>query len=286
MVAQTIEEALAALDPSEYLLELDNKQRAVYARLADAEAEYLKAFEKLGASVVRPPAKKTERVRHPLHRRALVVVPPDVGMPSTVELGQRVADWRTVVQEAAHEQRKADTIGTRGATLPVWLGPVDTLFTEPRPSYVAKKITTHLQRAYRGAKLSPEAAQEMLRKRLGKLQLALQYSLAHKKKDRIDRQLKLEDALMGSLEQLSEYIKHRRTDIESVRMYSGDSWRIYIRHSPGAVGVINTTIATIGLVPGDSGTVIVPCSESIQHPNPLNDIVTLPGGVEVVIRRT
>jgi hypothetical protein len=267
---------LESLDNSPWVVALSDDDRAAYSLMVKAEAAFLKDIEALGCGVLRPDSDRPTR-------RALVIVPPSLRLPSTAELARAVQGWKTTVEAAALEQGKAETVGKRGATMPVWIGldGIDAPLTDARPDYHSAKITAHLQPAYRGASLSPEEALTLLQDRLGRTKKALEHSEAKSKKDRLDDQRQRVIDLDSGVRALRKFIAQGLA--VSVRMHSGMSWRINIRTTEKQS--VATTVATIALVPGTASTVIAQAQSRYRKDDTTTETVRLPGGVELRIKR-
>lgn len=268
---------LASLDNAPWAVALSGDDRAAYLVMVKAEGAFLKALEALGCAVLRP-----ERQSDRPSRRGLAVVPPGVPLPSVAALRGAVEHWRATLEAAALDQGKADTVGKRGATMPVWIGldGVDVHLTDARPDYQAAKITQHLQPAYRGSAISPGEALTLLQDRLERTGKALQHSEAKSKKDRLDDQRQRFAELTGGVEALRRYILNNLA--VSARLHSGLSWRINIRTANKLS--IATTIATVALVPGSAATGISDASKRYRGDDPTTETILLPGGLEVRIR--
>lgn len=276
-MAEGIDKALEALDPSKYVVSLTKEERGAFFRVISEEQHILSTLKERGALVVHPVEDASRRIS----RRALVVVPKGVRLPSMAKLETEIGIWRAILEEAAIEQGKEPTVGSRGATMPVWIGPNgETLpLDSGKPAYVATKITTHLQRAYRGARMEPDEALAYLRQRLGNAQKSLAHSQKHYKHDRIPDQEEAIERIDASVAALIARISQKR--IVSVRIFSGESWRVNIKHEAATFA---TTVATIALVPGTTETIIAKAHRRERMADDV-EIERLAGGVELVIKR-
>jgi hypothetical protein len=274
-------DALEKLDNARWLVVLDDHMRKVYAQMREQEEAYLDSLKAAGATVLRfeKPGADDNEVSG---RRALVLVPPAMKMPSPKKLVAHVAEWRDTLAAAAARQDLEPTVGVRGASLPVWLGPngADVPFTEPRPAYAATVVTHHLQRAFRGARLEPDDALVTLRERVERTEAAIQHSIAHSKKDRIARQQEARDNLNGAITHLTALMS--QGCIASVRIQSGLSWRINIKCEDGSS--FASTIATIGLIPGAADATIKEARTRTTKDKDL-ETVLLPGGFLIYVTR-
>lgn len=278
MPQESLDQAIRSLDPSPWVVSLTKADRAVYARMVEAEHAYVKKFARAKCLIARPES-DTDRVV----RRTLIVVLPDVRMPDPSEMMAAVAAWREVVETAAAEQGKESTVGIRGATLPVWIGEqgIDHLFSEPRPDYVAQRVTHHQQPAYRGAALTPAAALKVLTDKKLRTENALAHSRRKSKKDRIPAQENRIEQLDAAMAQLMAFMRDGRA--VSVRMHSGLSWRINVRTTDKRS--IASSVATIALVPGTRETRIGPAPRRIHAEDESIEAILLPGGLELRIKR-
>ena len=269
--------SLASLDNSPWLVRLAAEDRYTYVRMVRAEAAFLDALAALGCAVVRP-----ERTNGRPSRRALAVVPHGVTLPASERLCQAVELWRATIEGAAAEQGKSDTVGVRGATLPVWLDASgqDVTFTDPRPAYRADKVTHRLQAAYRGAALSPGEALSLLQDRLERTRGALVQSERVYQHERArDQQRRIDDLEIG-IGDLAGFIK--RSLAVSVRMHSGMAWRLHVSTADEAFAVSASTIA---LVPGTAATLVEEARKRHREEDPSIESILLPGGLEVRIKR-
>lgn len=272
-------DALEKLDNARWLVVLDDHMRKAYAQMREQEESYLAALKEAGATILRfekPGAEDNEASG----RRALVLVPPAMKMPSSKKLVAHVMEWRDMLAAAVARQDLEPTVGVRGASLPVWLGPTgnDVPFTDPRPAYNAKVVTHHLQRAFRGARLEPDDALVTLRARLERTEAALEHSNTHSKKDRIPRQQQAIEDLTGAITYLTALMS--QGCIASVRIESGLSWRINVKCEDGSS--FASTIATIGLIPGAADATIK--AARTRTPKDKNvETVRLPGGFLIYV---
>jgi hypothetical protein len=273
-----IPEALSALDPSPWVVNLTSEERGIYADMLHAEHEYREYFSSRGCRVLH--ADDAEVLPR---RRTLIVVPTGFVLPDPKPICDVVSLWRSVVEDAAEAQGKRETVGSRGATLPVWLGlgGIDTPFTDPPPAYVAAKITTHMQTAYRGAALDPAAALSLLQDKLVRAEASLQHSIEKSKKARISGQEKQVAEITGAIGNLELYMQNDA--IVSVRLASGRSWRINVRTTEKES--ISSTIATVALVPGTAETVIGTAPSRKKSTD--QDVITMiiAGGIELRIKK-
>ena len=270
--------SLASLDNSPWLVRLAAEDRYTYVRMVLAEAAFLDALAALGCAVVRP-----EHTNGRRSRRALAIVPHGVTLPASERLCQTVDLWRATVEGAAAAQGKADTVGVRGATLPVWLGQdgQDVPFTDDRPNYEAAKVTHRLQAAYRGSALSPVEALSLLKDRLERTRDALVQSERVYQHERARDQQRRIDDLESGIGDLLGYIKSSLA--VSVRMHSGMAWRLHVKTAD--TDAIAATVSTIALVPGTAATVVDEARKRHRGDDPIIESILLPGGLEVRIKR-
>jgi hypothetical protein len=270
--------SLASLDNSPWLVRLDAEDRYKYIGMVRAEGAFLEALEALGCPVVRP-----ERTNDRPSRRALAIVPPGVPLPPSDRLCQAVAMWRETVEGAAAAQGKSDTVGVRGATVPVWLGQAgqDVPFTDDRPDYQAVKVTHRLQAAYRGAALSPGEAVSLLQDRLERSRDALLQSERNYQHERASEQRQRIDDLESGIGDLLGFIM--RSLAVSVRMHSGMAWRIHVKTAD--TDAIAASVSTIALVPGTADTLVEEARKRHREDDPSIESILLPGGLEVRIKR-
>lgn len=278
MPQESLDQAIRALDPSPWVVSLTKFDRMIYAKMVEAERDYVSRFARAGCLVIRP---NTEAEKVP--RRALVVVLPDVEMPDPTEMMRAVSEWHKVIETAAAEQGKESTVGIRGATLPVWIGEhgIDHLFSEPRPGYVARRVTHHQQPAYRGVALTPAAALQVLTDKKLRTEAALAHSRRKSKKDRIPDQENRIEQLDAAMAQLLSFMRADRA--VSVRMHSGLSWRINIRTE--SKESIASSVATVALVPGAAETMVGPAHQRRHAADDSIEAILLPGGLELRIKR-
>ncbi len=273
-------DALDKLDNTRWVVNLDDHMRAAYAKMREQEESFLAELAEAGATVLRCEKPATDDAGP--SRRALVLVPPGFKIPAGKKLIACVRTWQDMVSAAAEQQGKEPTVGTRGASLPVWLGPdnTDKPFTQARPAYSAKVVTHHLQQAFRGARLEPDDAMKVLRERLGRAESALQNSEKRGKRDRIERQAQAIADLKNAVVQLTALIS--QGSIVSVRIQSGLSWRISVRSEDKTS--FTTTIATIGLIPAAADVTIKEAPTRNLKREPVEEI-SLPGGFVLYLRR-
>lgn len=272
--------ALTQLDPSPYVVSLTDEERSYYKEMLHAENSYALQLNQRGATVEHC-RQGQARDNLPTNRRMFIVVPPGIEMPDPSPIIKSVNAWRAILTDAAEAQGKESTVGSRGATLPVWIGldGIDVPFTEPRPSYTAKKITMHLQRAYRGVRLTPQEALEVLVRRLAGKKAALAHSVAKSKHDRIGRQEQEIEDLADAVNTVNSYISAGHS--VSLRQFSGESWRINVRSTDNAS--IATTIATIALIPGDDDTRIAMAFRRKHTTDATMQTIILAGGIEMTV---
>lgn len=270
--------AIAQLDPSPYVVSLTDEERGFYRAMLLDEINYADQLKASGATILHPRSYVEPFANG---RRTLIAIPPSIEMPDPGAIISSVTAWRAILTAAAEAQGKESTVGSRGATLPIWIaqGGVDVPFTEARPAYTSKKITTHMQRAYRGARLTPEEALEVLQRRLSGKKAALTHSVATSKHDRIERQEKEIEDLEDAVSTLSGYIEEGRS--VSLRQFSGDSWRVNVRPTDGLS--IATTIATVALVPCDASTIITGAFRRKHAAKEGVETIDLAGGLELTI---
>lgn len=281
-MSSPINDAVEKLDPTPWVVSLTEKDLIVYSAMVQEESKYLTALQDLGCQIIRPSKIDPDTGEQIPVRRALVVVPEGIDLPAPDELIAGVSAWRNTVESAAQQQDKRDTVGKRGATLPVWLGESDdTPFTDPQPGYIAAKVTHHQQAAYRGAALTAEDAKALLSKRLDGQHAAVAHSRAKGKRSRIAAQKRRIGELADAITRLSAY---ESQDCEmSVRLHSGHAWRIAIRTVDKRS--FSSSVATIALVSGTTSTEVKAAASRKQTLDPSIEIVQLIGGMELRIKR-
>jgi len=290
----TLEDIQEKLSTLKFTVALSPSQKAKYAKMVTAEQTFINDLEKNGAIVVHPASSENDddledseddyvdthnQKKHP-KRRTIVIVPPNVVLPPTSNLKEQVDIWRETIEAAAELQGKSKTVGNRGATMPVWIAENGDSQLENKPDYLATKITTRQQKAYRGARVTPKQALLLIGLRRARFEESIKKSSEYRHKERIPDQIIAVKQLKEAEAKLTHYID-RGADA-SVRFYSGHSWRVHIRHQTGS---IDTTVATVALIPGTEKTIIAPARTHTKgHEKPV-EIILLPGGIELTIHQ-
>lgn len=220
---------LDQLETKQYIVELDDEAKKVYAEMAETESTWLDECLDAGATV--------RRIGSNRYPRFVVCVPPGVILPDQSEMADTKYRWLEMAQELARQQGKKDSIGTRSASMPVWIGPQDHTVYEVR-----HRSTT----AYRGARLTFDDAVEYIQfvreRQLEKIGIAE----AHYKHDRV----KGYKALIEKIDLGLSLLRKINPRQYSARIFSGHACKITVKSKlpDGTKASISDSVPRIALV--------------------------------------
>lgn len=248
-ICQTLEEVEEKLDTSQWVVSLEEAELKLFKEVKQIERRWVTRCEKAGCTAIR--IDHEEGKGKALRRgRFVVLVPGSVKLPGIGPVISIIDRWEIELAKLVNAQGKQPTIGTRSASYPVWLGPGPTLSFENKPDYVADKITKTYYKASRSARMTPQAALDLLQKKITEKTDAVKRSEDHSDYQRAEKQRAVLSDLVTCLVTLRTLTD--AGDAVEVRASSGRTCKL----SVSGKGIsFTSTNAIIGLVP---------CSENIE----------------------
>jgi hypothetical protein len=244
--------SLDQLQTDQWVLDLDDDARRAYARMRTAERNWAGKLVAAGCEAISRSSKPDEDPDHPT-RGGLLLVPPHLVTTELVDVDQLTeafAAWAAITHQLAREQGKAETIGSRSATVPYWLGPGGSRQAEP--GQPASRVTYRYDQAARGARITAEDAIKWLRGRVAWRQECVNNSVQNGQRARAERQAeKLEEArnaLTRGTEILHRALAERRP--LSAQVLSGEALRVHVLTEGGGYTATVPTWAMVAVKAG------------------------------------
>lgn len=279
-ICQSLDEVYELLDTSKWLVFLGPANVELFNAVKAVERKWVDDCDAAGCDVTRIDAEETKG-KAPKRGRYVILVPPGVTLPPTGALKSTIDAWHAALANLAINQNKEITIGSRSAIYPVWLAPDGKdLPLETPPSYCATKVIKTYYRASRSARMTPEAALELIRTKINAKRASIENSKKNSDHPRAELQLKALDGLNNCLAILRTLTD--AGDAVEVRIKSGRTCKISV-NGPGAS--FTTTAAVIGLVPCAAGVEIVEHGMRMHDDSSSHKVASLhEAGMDVIIR--